>query len=300
VSLEFPDTVLYCGDGFVDHCDELANLGFGSSLKEINGSNHFYYCRKLVQLYFPDSFERIRTQIFTSSYIRSISLPGNLDYVHPNAFFCEGVAEDDGCERGLHLRGPTISESLCSALGSLPDGSHVFVSNVEGTTICGDRPFNPEDPVVVPATHAPRPPPATQIPTRTFAKTPAADAVGRYLNLSENAPTNPVLDPSEPLHLSGSGTLGSDGDSIYLSVVVLEPGAEVIATGLVIQNELELKGNSGLAASSGDHIELVPDVKLQFVAEGGKAPRGLWLGDIGTEYDVLPSIVSVEIGQLTD
>jgi hypothetical protein len=84
-----------------------------------------------------------------------------------------------------------------------------------------------------------------------------------------------------------------------MSVVVLKPGVE-ITSGLVTHNSLEFKGDSGMAASIGNHIDLVRDVRLQFIADRGKASRGIWLCDVGTEYGVLPSIVSMAIAQRTD
>jgi hypothetical protein len=73
------------------------------------------------------------------------------------------------------------------------------------------------------------------------------------------------LNPGEPVHVTGSGVLSADVESeLFLTVVVIEPGSQVTANNLVVQTWLELKGDSSLNPTEGGHIELVPELNLQF------------------------------------
>jgi hypothetical protein len=275
VSLELPDTVQYCQQSFARDCNLLENIWLGNSLKEVSGSYAFGNSPMLLHAYFPDTLQRLHANVFDDSFLQSISLPENLIAIDSDVFNYHSFESTARMIPILHIRGPTVSQPLCEALDSLPDGSRIFASNLEGTTICADYNFTAELSATVYATHGLRPPRRTPIATRTLVRTPEPNAPPRRLNLNDTVTTVNDLDPSEPLHLTGSGTLRSDGEPIYLSVVVLEAGAQVTVTDLVVQDALELKGDSGLTASIGSHIELVSDVKLQFTAEDGKMPRGI-------------------------
>jgi hypothetical protein len=172
VSLELPDTIQYCESGFVSDCAKLENLWLGNSLEEINGSHPFADCPKLSHIYFPDTLQRIHEGLFAHSSLQSISIPGNLLSVDSNWF----EYYNTGLIPSLHIRGPTIGQALCDALDTLPTGTRIFASNVEGATICLDYNVSAEVAATVHATHGPRPPQATARATRSFAKTPAADA----------------------------------------------------------------------------------------------------------------------------
>jgi hypothetical protein len=104
------------------------------------------------------------------------------------------------------------------------------------------------------------------------------------------------LDPARPIAIGGSGILqGPVDQQLWLTVVTIEPQAQVIARDLVIQTSLCLQSNSTLRAAPQDKIILVPDLELEFRGATVNQLPYLDLGDIGVSYNVVPSVLKIAI-----
>jgi hypothetical protein len=124
------------------------------------------------------------------------------------------------------------------------------------------------------------------------------------LDVAENQPIDvSALDQSRPVAIGGSGVLQAetrveDGQTtaeLWLTVVQVEPQAQVVAKELVVQASLHLESGASLTAAPMDKITLVPEVELEFRCGNlGELPH-LDLGEIGETYSVLPSVLNVVI-----
>jgi hypothetical protein len=114
-----------------------------------------------------------------------------------------------------------------------------------------------------------------------------------------------ALDQSRPITIGGSGILQAasryeEGSSspttqLWLTVLTIEPEAQLIGKDLVVQTSLRLESGARLAAAPLDKITLVPGVELEFHCDNLEELPHLDLGDIGENYSVVPSLLKVVI-----
>jgi hypothetical protein len=113
--------------------------------------------------------------------------------------------------------------------------------------------------------------------------------------------TDRELDPREliqdsPVLLSGAGDLKtSPGEVLRVADLIVAPRAEIVATALVVESFLDLQGDCSLQAADDSKITLREDVSLIFTADTIAETPVLRLGNIGTDYDVVPRQLAVNL-----
>jgi hypothetical protein len=89
--------------------------------------------------------------------------------------------------------------------------------------------------------------------------------------------------------------LQASTDELWLTVVTIQPGADLVAKGLVVQNFLQLEVGAKLFAAPLDQIDLGADIEIRFSSPSATKLPSLDLGDIGDAYAVVPALRNVEI-----
>jgi hypothetical protein len=134
--------------------------------------------------------------------------------------------------------------------------------------------------------------------------TPQPDAEPDRLTVAENQPIDvATLNQSRSVTIGGSGVLQAAPRyenertpvELWLTVVQVEPQAQVVAKELVVQASLHLQSGASLMAAPFDKITLVPEVELEFRCGKAEDLPHLDLGEIGENYSVLPSLLKVVI-----
>ncbi|MCL2813959.1 MAG: leucine-rich repeat protein [Oscillospiraceae bacterium] len=144
-SVSMPDSILSVGSRAFENCYGLSDVRLSENLTSIS-ERMFQYCYSLRSLYIPDSVTSIETYAFYYSGLASVTIPGSVALIGPDAFnnckslvdvtILDGVAEIGNwtfwyCGNLFEI---TIPESVTSIGNSIFAGCGFFIiTAVEGS-----------------------------------------------------------------------------------------------------------------------------------------------------------------------
>lgn len=113
--------------------------------------------------------------------------------------------------------------------------------------------------------------------------------------LSRDDPTV-VNSTDDPVEFRESGEIipASGETSIELAYVYISSGSQVVATNVTVKRQLVMEDGASLSAKPGpgSKITFEEGVRILMQAKGAKMPF-LDLGDIGSNYKIVPEIISI-------
>jgi hypothetical protein len=91
---------------------------------------------------------------------------------------------------------------------------------------------------------------------------------------------------------------GTPAREIQFGSIVIDRDAHITGKGIVVKTSLELRDSSKLSPVSGDRIGLFGGVSVKLIGDTVRTLPLLNLGQIGSKYDILPSVIMVDIGRV--
>ena len=140
--IEFSENVRVIGRGAFEQCEQLTTVVLNNGCEKI-GEDAFRLCFNLKDINLPSSLKSIGGWAFQQTSIEVITIPDNIDYIGPCAFFfCEKLREFRGqfaSDDGMFLssEGKMFAYAIGAGLDeySIPEG----IAMVENYTFANDK-----------------------------------------------------------------------------------------------------------------------------------------------------------------
>jgi hypothetical protein len=108
--------------------------------------------------------------------------------------------------------------------------------------------------------------------------------------------TTPIPEDITSVELDGSGTIKGETQLILESITVTTDST-ILAENLTVSNRLELRGSSILRSAPGHKIEIAHEIlDIVVISDTTTLPK-LDLGDIGSNYMLLPQSVTIDLSE---
>jgi hypothetical protein len=91
---------------------------------------------------------------------------------------------------------------------------------------------------------------------------------------------------------------GTPAREIRFGSVVIDRDARITGKGIVVETSLELRDSSKLDPVSGDRIVLSGGISVKLKGDTVRSLPLLNLGQIGSKYDIVPSEITVDTGEV--